>query len=404
MTRKIKSILFIFLMALAAGCYSQSMDAEQIYKKVNDAVVQIYAYDSYSKIMSQGSGVVLNDKGWIVTNYHVYNGCDKMVIRHNGKIIEYTGIVGLDADKDILIVKIADHTFPFIAMGNSDLLNVGQKIYAIGSPEGFENTISEGIVSGLRSYTERKKKYIQISAPISHGSSGGAVINAKGELIGISTLSVVDGQNINFAIPVNDVITVYKKEGVNQNDLITSDYFYHGNKALDENAYNKAILYYEKCLAIKPMAEVYNNLGICRAFLQQDGAIDAFNMAIQLNPNDAEAYLWRALIKNRMNDYEGALEDASKTIEHNPKNDETRIEAYIARGEAKGHLNQKMAMDDYNKAIEINPTRGVSYYCRGLYAIYLRDYNLGCLDLNKAAQLGYSASDEALKELKDICR
>ena len=120
-------------------------DAEQIYKKVTDAVVTVYAYDSYQKILTQGSGVVLNDKGWIVTNYHVYNGSDKMVVRHNGKIVAYTAIIGVDADKDILILKIADHTFPSIAIGNSDLLNVGQKIYAIGSPMGFENSITESI-------------------------------------------------------------------------------------------------------------------------------------------------------------------------------------------------------------------------------------------------------------------
>ncbi len=141
-------LLTINYFLLTIPCFPQ--DAEQIYKKVNDAVVTVYAYDSYNKILSQGSGVVLNDKGWVVTNYHVYNGCDKMIVRHNGKVVEYSNIIGVDADKDILILKIADHTFPSIAIGNSDLLNVGQKIYAIGSPMGFENTITDGIVSGLR--------------------------------------------------------------------------------------------------------------------------------------------------------------------------------------------------------------------------------------------------------------
>jgi len=112
-------LLTINYFLLTNNCPAQ--DAEQIYKKVNDAVVTVYAYDSYNKILSQGSGVVLNDKGWIVTNYHVYNGSDKMVVRHNGKIIEYTAIIPIHRDKDILILKIADHTFPSIAIGNSDL-------------------------------------------------------------------------------------------------------------------------------------------------------------------------------------------------------------------------------------------------------------------------------------------
>src|ERR1035438_4169896 len=156
-SRFLLTVLLIFHFSLFTF-HCPAQDAEQIYKKVNDAVVTVYAYDSYQKILSQGSGVVLNDKGWIVTiptsSGHVYNGSDKMVVRHSdkfgSKIVEYTAIIGVDADKDILILKIADHTFPSIAIGNSDLLNVGQKIYAIGSPMGFENTITDGIVSGLR--------------------------------------------------------------------------------------------------------------------------------------------------------------------------------------------------------------------------------------------------------------
>ena len=83
-SRFLLTALLIFHFSLFTF-HCPAQDAEQIYKKVNDAVVTVYAYDSYQKILSQGSGVVLNDKGWIVTNYHVYNGSDKMVVRHNGK-------------------------------------------------------------------------------------------------------------------------------------------------------------------------------------------------------------------------------------------------------------------------------------------------------------------------------
>src|ERR1022692_3618251 len=101
-----------------------AQDAEQIYKKVNDAVVTVYAYDSYQQILTQGSGVVLNDKGWIVTNYHVYNGSDKMVVRHNGKIVEYT----FPVNSEQLTVNSC-HTSLFTVSCSLftvfDLLNVG---------------------------------------------------------------------------------------------------------------------------------------------------------------------------------------------------------------------------------------------------------------------------------------
>ena len=90
---------------------SQTFTGEQIYAKINNAVVTIYTFDVDGKLLAQGSGVVLNDKGWVVTNYHVYAGAEKMVVKHLDKIVKYTGIVGLDVEKDILILKIADHTF-----------------------------------------------------------------------------------------------------------------------------------------------------------------------------------------------------------------------------------------------------------------------------------------------------
>lgn len=206
--------------------YAQTLTADQVYSKTNKAIVTIYTFDNNDNPISQGSGVVLNQKGWVVTNYHVYKGASKLVVKHGNKIIAYSSIISSDAEKDILILKIADHSFSSIPIGNSDLLKVGQKIYAIGSPKGFENTISEGIISGLRSNKEKTEKFIQISAAISPGSSGGAVINTKGELIAITTLTVTKGQNLNFAIPVNDILELYKNTSNKQsNSTVTKNDF-----------------------------------------------------------------------------------------------------------------------------------------------------------------------------------
>ena len=97
-----------------------------------------------------------------------------------------------------------------IQIFGGDSLNIGEKVYTIGSPLGLKNTISEGVISGFRSNTNN---YIQISAPISHGSSGGAVVNTQGELIGLTSLTIENGQNLNFAIPSNDIKNFYHKVG-----------------------------------------------------------------------------------------------------------------------------------------------------------------------------------------------
>jgi len=430
--RHMKKYLLLFVIATAMyDSFSQTLDAEQIYKKVNAAVVTVYAYDSEQKILSQGSGVVLNDKGWVVTNYHVYNGADKLIVKQKEKVIEYSQIIGVDADKDILILKIADNTFPYITVGNSDLLNVGQKIYAIGSPEGFENTITEGIISGLRSYENYSKNYIQISAPLSHGSSGGAVVNSKGELIGISTFSVVAGQNLNFAIPINELQQVYKINGVNKNDLTSADYFMQGLNFWRLGKRNDAIFSFSKCIEIDPEdASAFYSRGLVNYELEKyQQAISDYDRAIQIKPNSPGPHYARGQAKVELKDIQGAIEDYSKEIEIDPKSSR----AYYERGFLRAQLyDYKAALLDLNVSLEINPKTEKAYSVRGACKYFLKDYDgsisdynktidsnpndgqaymyraiskvksgqkqSGCSDFGKAGELGVSAAYEAMKQ------
>lgn len=198
------TILLIFV--FQSGIFSQELTPEQIFEKVDDCVVVTLSYDFRGNLSKQGSGVVIRDKGLIVTNCHVFIGCNKIEVKHKDQIIKHTDIIGLDLEKDILILKINENIFPSIQIGNSESLKVGQRVYAVGSPLGMENSLSEGLISGLRNMSDENKSYIQITASISPGSSGGAVINSKGELIGVSTKSLWFGQNLNFAIPINDIL------------------------------------------------------------------------------------------------------------------------------------------------------------------------------------------------------
>ena len=134
--------LFLLLYIYPSNIYSQTLSAEKIYEKVKDAVVVILAYDYSDELAAQGSGVVLNDKGYVVTNYHVLSGNKQLEIMHGEEIIPYVDIIGIDVEKDILILKIEEKKFPAIKMGDVKNLKVGQRVYAIGSPLGFENTLS----------------------------------------------------------------------------------------------------------------------------------------------------------------------------------------------------------------------------------------------------------------------
>lgn len=389
---KIFIISSLNLIVLSNKIYSQSLSAEKIYEKVKDAVVVIYAYDDSDELASQGSGVVLNDKGYVVTNYHVLSGCERLEIIHGEEIIPYVDIIGIDVEKDILILKIDEKKFPSIKIGDVKSLKVGQRIYAIGSPMGFENTISEGIISGLRSYEELSENYIQITASISPGSSGGAIVNDKGELIGISTSTIEEGQNLNFAIPIDDVLSV-EISSYSKNDAYKEfELFYKGNGAAEKGNYQDAIKYFTSYLKKFPNdAGAYFNRGNAKYELKDyNGAIEDYNNTIKINPNFAGAYINSGNVKYGLQYYRDAMQDYAKAIEINP-NDAL---AYLKHGNVKSKLEDyRGAIQDYTKAVEINPNYFEAYYNRGITKYNLQDYRGAIKDYDKVIEINPNDAD-----------
>lgn len=171
------------------------------------------------KQRSLGSGFLISPDGYIVTNNHVIEGADKIQVKiKNGE--EYDAeIVGRDPNTDLALIRIvAEKPLPFIRMGDSEALKVGEWVVAIGSPFGLEQTVTAGIVSakgrviGSGFYDD----FIQTDASINPGNSGGPLINLAGEVVGINTAIVASGQGIGFAIPVNlakGIIEQLKKDG-----------------------------------------------------------------------------------------------------------------------------------------------------------------------------------------------
>lgn len=361
-----KTAFLYFLITLNCSniLLSQELNAEQVYSKINNAVVTIYTFDASGKGVAQGSGVVLNDKGWVVTNYHVFKGANKIIVKQKSRIIEYTNIIGFDVEKDILILKIADNSFPAIQLGNSSLLRIGQKVYAIGSPMGLENSITEGIISGVRSYEQTFKNYIQISAAISHGSSGGAVVDARGRLIGITTWTMSDGQNLNFAIPINEVFGVYKKKTITVSELSAGEYFGRGYNEYKLTNYDAAIEYYKKAISINPnYFETYHNLGlIYRIKGQSQIAINYYKKAISIQPEDGETYNNLGIAYKEIGDLNNAISYYKKAIVINPN----LSFAYFNLGliySSKGEF--ETAIPYYKRAVEVDPEYTKAYYQLG---------------------------------------
>jgi hypothetical protein len=142
----------------------------------------------------------------VVTNYHVIkSGTSAVAKLPNGTIFAVDGVLASDKDRDVAIIKAHGVDFHTLTLGDSDRLRVGEEIVAIGNPLSLESTVSNGIVSAIRTVENEGGKFVQITAPISPGSSGGPLFNMAGEVVGITTSHLVGGENLNFAIPINDV-------------------------------------------------------------------------------------------------------------------------------------------------------------------------------------------------------
>ncbi|RPI13021.1 MAG: tetratricopeptide repeat protein [Ignavibacteriae bacterium] len=346
-----KLIFFTFFIIRLIPVYSQTdLPADQIFSMVNNSVVVVLAYDKKDNIY-QGSGVVINSSGYIATNYHVCSDANKIEIKHFSQEVKSTEIIFKDENKDILILKVKENLFTPIVIGSSANLKTGQRVYAIGSPEGYENSISEGIISGFRN--ENNNGLIQMTAPITDGSSGGAVVNSQGELIGLSVSGQHEG-NIYFVIPVDDIIKLINPANDVTVNTETDNYLLKGNEAYKKSDYEDAVYYFSKYLEKNiEDHDVYFNRGYSNFKLKKyKPAINDFTKALEFNNENFETFFYRANCYYSIKDYANALVDYNLAINNSPQ----FAECFYNRGYTYFKLKKyRQAVEDWNKAIEFNP-------------------------------------------------
>lgn len=190
------------------------------------------------KRAAAGSGVIISADGYIVTNNHVVDGADELTVTLNENSKEYSArVIGADKTTDLALIKIDAKNLPAIVIANSDDVKVGEWVLAVGNPLGLNNTVTAGIVSAkARSMGQGVSSMIQTDAAINQGNSGGALVNTRGELIGINAMIYSQtGSNIGygFAIPtaiMNKAVEDFKKYGSYQRAMI-------GIQGIDLKAY-----------------------------------------------------------------------------------------------------------------------------------------------------------------------
>jgi tetratricopeptide (TPR) repeat protein len=306
---------------LVAASFAQAHADEtlpNLVKRVKPAVVAIATYDTNGEALMTGSGFFLRP-GQVVTNLHVMRGAVRAEIKTlegKGKIFPVSGTLAVDEEGDLALLSV-DMPVERVARSTElakDLPDEGESIFVIGNPLKLEGSVSDGIVSAVRE-VPNSYRIIQITAPISHGNSGSPVFNLKGQVLGVVTVKVTNGQNINLAIAAARVAELkagklqpLSELSVKGKGDVAETLYRSGLDSLWLGNYDNAVGYFENAANKNPRrAETWVQVGYCKVKQGKTvEAIRAYQQALQLKPADPE-------IHNKLGDayyYSGRLREA----------------------------------------------------------------------------------------------
>lgn len=283
---------------------NQELSPEELFRKVSGAVVFVEARDRFFKVRGFGSGFFINPEGTLVTNYHVVEGAHfATIVCPDGTSFFVDSVLALEKEFDLAVLKVKGEQLPYLTLSSGDAPLPGTRVYAIGNPKGFQNTISEGLVSGIRLGLLPGTPMIQTTAPISAGSSGGPLINARGEVVGVTTLTRLDGQNLNFAVPATTVRSLLDRadaskghslasSGVGRLEQDVTKQLLEALAAVEEGRYADAVSIFKRIQDGLPEAAwLFVLMGFMHLQTEETkDAIMAFNAAIRLDPTNAWAH------------------------------------------------------------------------------------------------------------------
>ncbi len=186
-------------------------DLPRLVRQIQPAVITVMAYNALDEQVFQGSGFFITPRGRFLTNYHVLSQAARAEVKTAaGRRYPVTGVVAADQGWDLVVAEIGcPHDAAFCLKISGAVPEVGERVAVVGCPLGLELTLSVGVVAALRRVAGGA--YLQISAPVSPGSSGSPVINMAGEVVGVASLQVVQGQNLNFAVPGSRALALQRR-------------------------------------------------------------------------------------------------------------------------------------------------------------------------------------------------
>lgn len=357
---------FYLLCVLVIGVVLNTADVQaktgsDVYEGVYKSIVIVENIDSKGHVESMGSGVVFSS-GVVVTNCHVVKEASRIRVRSSNQNLTAT-LQFSDGDRDVCSVVTPDLFAPPVVVGSTKKLKVGSKVYAVGAPKGLKLTISDGIVSSLREVDGGH--YIQTTAAISPGSSGGGLFDENGELIGLTTFYLSEGQNLNFAIPVEWVNELHRRGS--QKPAGLESMLQWINKAIDlENRKDwLALLQHSRRWADVHADNEWAWFNLGRAYSEIgkiEGAIEAYQQALRVNQKNSNTWFNLGGVYNDSEEFEKSIEAYRQAIVFNPE----FANAWNNLGSMYSKLGRiDSAIGAYREAIKIRPDNANSWYNLG---------------------------------------
>jgi tetratricopeptide (TPR) repeat protein len=379
-----KIFLFtILLFALSSSAFAQDYLPELV-KRIKPSAVAIETFDAKGATLSRGSGFFISiDK--VITNRHVIEKSNRVEIHlMNGAKYTAKGVLAIDGEGDLAILQVEVPQslavpLPFVRTAPQE----GESIVVIGNPFGLEGSVSNGIVSAVREIPGYGK-IIQITAPISPGSSGSPVVNMFGQVVGVATLQAAEGQSLNFAVPserisqlkIGELQTFASLSAETQKNkrAAAQSLYSQGLGILSRDEYARALSYFEKAVEIDPnYAEAWYQAGFCYGMLgKHSDALKASRRAAQLRPDWAQAYINTGASAFALGQYK----DAAEAYRQATRLDADNPEAQYALGLSLNKLNRSdEEILAYKRAIAVKPDfssaieqLGLAYFKQKRYA------------------------------------
>ena len=346
--RRVSPAWFIVSLLLAAPASAET--ASQVFKQVSPSVVVVLTYDATGKATELGSGVKLPD-GSVATNCHVLKDGTTYRVRYQGNV--YRALLDkADWNRDVCSLSVPGLPAPPVVLGSTKTLQVGAPVYAIGTPEGLRHTLSEGIVSSLRPVDGGS--YIQTTAAISPGSSGGGLFDDHGRLLGLTSFFISKGQQLNFALPVEwiEALPQHSTARVVQR---TSEVDWMNRAVTLEirNDWQALQVLAERWIKMQPHSVfAWFALGMADDGLGQYAqAIDTDRQVLQINPQNAYAWMGLGGDYDSTRQYAQAIAAYRQALQINPQYADAWMGLGIAYMQA-GQQNQALTVYQHLKTLD----------------------------------------------------